>query len=165
MNYSKILAGVASLFVLGCQDPPTSDSLPASSSTLQLARILPVDQIFPLHDRLADPGKGKPLIEIDGDIALSMREIPGDCSWTLVEANILASAELKPAKDKGSTWNIYGTSRDQVLFEVAGYLEKSYAVHGRRDGMTLHISLNITGEGATFDRMWLELPNGQAKSL
>lgn len=157
MNYSMFVIGVTSLFVLGCQEGGTSDSLPASTTT-QPARILPVDRVIPLIGSLTNPGKGSRFIEIDGELVVSVNEIPGNCAWTLVEVNIQARAELKPAKDKGPIWRISGSSKDEVLFEVAGHLEKQFVLQGRNDGMTLHVSLDITGEDATLDGLWLSLP-------
>jgi hypothetical protein len=163
MNYSMLVMGVAGLLVLGCQEGSTSDSLPASTTT-QLNKVLPVDRVIPLIGSLANPGKGSRFIEIDGELAVSVTEILGDCPWTLVEAHIQARAELKPAKDKGPVWMISASSKDEVLYEVTGHLVKRFVLQGRSDGMILHINLDITDEDVTLDRMWLELPSFETKS-
>ena len=153
--------------LVGCQDSNITSPISAAPSvSTQLVKPLPIDYVIPLRGRLANPMKGKSPIEIDGEIAVSLRQIPVECAWSIFDVSTQALADLRPADTKGIIWKIYGAAIDGLLFEVEGRLEKTYLLHGRKDGMTLHVTLVITREDVVLDSMWLELSHVlQAKTL
>lgn len=155
-----VLAVCISSLQLGCQDSDITDSVNRpGSEAVSLAKILPIDYVFPLSDNLLVPGIPKSFMEIKGELAITITEIPIECGWTLFDVRVLAFAELRPANSKDPVWTISKVSNDNVLFEMEGQLKKSYTISGRRDGLALQITLLISREHVTLGGMRLVLPN------
>ena len=106
---SLILAALTGILILGCQDNMIMGSYPeTATSRKQPGKIFPapVDQVITLNGTLANPKKGGLPLEINSELVVSVREIPANCAWTLVEVGIQARAELRPQECKEPIWRI-----------------------------------------------------------
>ncbi|MEK9138605.1 MAG: hypothetical protein AAB393_15895, partial [Bacteroidota bacterium] len=139
-----LLALVAAVFILGCQDNsslnPISDQQLASS-TASLSK--PKPEIILLKGVMLDPGVPfKSFTEISGQVEVSLT------GQSLCDLTLQADAELKPADylDIDSPWSVSSSTSDRFkLFPGTSVaFEKVYSIAGRSDGTTLHLSFLVT---------------------
>ncbi len=157
---TSILAIVVAAFVVGCQDNNITDpTIDTSSGGKQLSKILPVGTIR-LNTILHEPRGFNTFTEITGQVEYTTTIVPRDPippnPQFAVLVTLALDANLKPFGSEEPVWRVSNSSRDE-LAENDGvlFLEKSYKIEGRNDGVSLRMQFQVTEAGVTLARMWL----------
>lgn len=158
-----ILAIVVAAFVVGCQDNNITNPIAGPiSAGMQISTAHSAGTI-PLNTVVREPYGFNAFTEISGQVTYTTEIVPRDPipphpQWALV-VTLTTDAVAKPFGLEEPVWRIVGSSRDELALTEDGdgtmVCEKSYALVGRNDRVSLHLQFHCTRQTVVLSRMWL----------